>query len=398
MSLPPDISSGIQAVQDALDNLSHSFAPFLDQERRINLNAFTGPKKQKIVDHYVSTMRAVGATKIAWSALSEAIKINKHAFHNTEKIAELLTDKLAEQSNKLITTLSNSHATSPGPQKTNVTPTTPNDQVLIIKNINKEDIKEDGTKKTFAAALQDNLNKELAQIPVTKATISNHDEAVLKFPSVQSCEDAKNQLKNVYNVSNSTRKQPIILPRIKIHHIDPSLAQMDKHDLGKRLMLKNPWIGDATNLEVTFVDKTLCFAVAKVSPNTYQRLMSDGRIFLDLSSHKITEHFAPIQCFKCQEFGHISGAPFCRAKDSFVCLYCSGKHKSADCQLKKDKTSHKCSNCEKNSNSTIKKNARGHSSTNKQCPCYINEVDKLKKLTCLDQGIFAEYLSNKSKN
>ena len=144
--------------------------------------------------------------------------------------------------------------------------------------------------------------------------------------------------------------------------------------------------------------KTLCFAIAKVSPKTYHRLINEGRIFLDLSSHKITEHFVPIQCFKCQEFGHISGSPFCKIKDLLVCLYCSGNHKSANCQLKKDKKAHKCSNCEKHPNQTIKKNARTHSSTNKQCPCYINEVEKLKKLTCFDHDIFIENLSNKSKN
>ena len=192
MTLPPDINSCIQAMQDALDNATQSYTPFLDQERTINLSAFSSPKKQQIVDSYITTIRAVGAMKRAWSALTDAIKINKQAFHNTEKIAALITDKLSEQTNTLITTLTTSQDAKPGPQKTNVTPTVPNDQVLIIKNINNEVIKENGSKKSFSAALQQNLAKELAKIPVTKATISNQDEAVLKFPSVQSCEDVKN--------------------------------------------------------------------------------------------------------------------------------------------------------------------------------------------------------------
>ena len=343
-------------------------------------------------------MFAVKSTKQALNELVTAI--NKHEFHSPEKIADLVTDKISKNliqqtSDKVISTLSKTNDAYDRDvlQKTIETPATPSDQVLIIKNIRKEDITATGNKKSFSSVLQKNITKKLEDIPVTRTIINKRDEAVLKFPSVQSCKDAKNLLKDSFDVSNSTRKQPMILPRIKIHHIDPALAEMDKEILSERVLSKNPWMGcEFHDFLITFVEKNLCYAIAKVSPAVYHRLINDGKIFLELSSHKVTEYFAPIQCFKCQEFGHISGAPFCKAVNHLTCMYCSENHRSSECPSKKNKLSHKCYNCMKSSNPTIRNDACNHNSANKSCPIYLREIEKLKKMTCYDQKKYDAYL------
>ena len=95
-------------------------------------------------------------------------------------------------------------------------------QVLIINDINKKDIKED---KSFSEALKENLSNKLEGIPVSKSTLTREGKAVLMFPNPESCTQAKASLQKDYDVENSDRKPTIIQPRIKIHNLDPSLTE-----------------------------------------------------------------------------------------------------------------------------------------------------------------------------
>ena len=264
---------------------------------------------------------------------------------------------------------------------------TPSDQVLIIKSISKEDIKTSaaGNKKSFASVLQENLSGKLEEIPVTKVMINRQNEAVLKFPTVESCNEAKIELQGDFDVSNSNRKQPVILPRIKIHHIDPTHTQMEKEDLTRRIVWKNPWLQGAPNFAITFIEKKLCYAIARVSPEVHHKLMNQGRIFVDLSSCRVTQHFHVTQCYRCQEYGHYANSPYCKAKDYMICLYCSGNHTSLSCPNKKIKEFHKCSNCKKSTSPATRRDAHNHTSTNKSCPSFLHEVEKLKRKITYDQ-------------
>ena len=90
----------------------------------------------------------------------------------------------------------------------------------------------------------------------------------------------------------------------------------------------------------------------------------------------------------------------CIAKDKpneSTCLYCSKNHKSSQCPSKRDKTAHKCANCIKSNNPSIKKGAVTHCSTNKNCPIYIKEVEKLKLNTCYDQQEFMAWSSRNQR-
>ena len=272
-------------------------------------------------------------------------------------------------------------------------------QVLIINDINKKDIKED---KSFSEALKENLSNKLEGIPVSKSTLTREGKAVLMFPNPESCTQAKASLQKDYDVENSDRKPTIIQPRIKIHNLDPSLTEYNKGKLQAMITSKNESLKEATDheFEITFIDSKQNFAIAKVSPDIHKKLINNGRVYIDLWSNKVSNHFNPIQCFQCQNFNHTSTSSVCIAKDKpneSTCLYCSKNHKSSHCPSKKDKKAHKCANCIKSKNPSIKKGAVTHSSTSKTCPIYIQEVEKLKLNTCYDQQEFIAWSSRNQR-
>ena len=269
-------------------------------------------------------------------------------------------------------------------------------QVLIINDINKNDIKED---KLFSDALKENLSDKLEGIPVSKTTLNREGKAILMFPTPESCTQAKESLQKDYDVKNSDRKPTIIQPRIKIHNLDPSLSESCSiARLQYMIASKNEILKNATNHEfgITFIDRRQNFAIAKVSPDIHKKLINDGRVYIDLSSNKVSDHFYPLQCFRCQSFNHASTSSICtaagRPNDS-TCLYCSKNHKSSKCPSKKDKKTHKCANCIRSNNPSIKNRAGTHCSTSAKCPIFIKEVEKLKLNTCYNQQDFMEWIA-----
>ena len=272
-------------------------------------------------------------------------------------------------------------------------------QVLVISDIDEKDIKED---KSFSDALKENLSEKLDGIPVSKTTLNREGKAILIFPTPESCTQAKESLQKDYEVENSDRKPTMILPRIKIHNLDPSLTEYNIVRLKDMIASKNEILKDATynEFEIKFIDNKENFAIAKVSPDIHKKLINDGRVYIDLWSNKVSNHFNPIQCFQCQNFNHTSTSSLCIAKDKpneSTCLYCSKNHKSSQCPSKKDKKAHKCANCMKSNNPSIKKGAVTHCSTSKNCPIYIKEVEKLKLNTCYDQQEFMAWSSRNQR-
>lgn len=75
------------------------------------------------------------------------------------------------------------------------------------------------------------------------------------------------------------------------------------------------------------------------------------RILLGFTSHPVDEYFGPpVQCFKCQRYGHI--ANFCRGPTR--CKVCAGAHNHKECTSKQEP---KCANC-----------GGGHSAAFAGCP------------------------------
>ena len=177
-----------------------------------------------------------------------------------------------------------------------------NEKQVLVVNIDENDIIETNDKvkksKTYSDKLKENLSGKLKDIPVSKSTLSREGQAILIFPTPESCSQAKDSLQTEFNVTNSERKQKIIQPRVKIHNLDPKLSQIEKKtELRNEILTKNISLKNANESEfqITFIDKKEHFAIAKVSPNIYKTLINNERIFISLSSHRVTEHFHAIQ-------------------------------------------------------------------------------------------------------
>merc|ERR1712030_15118 len=93
--------------------------------------------------------------------------------------------------------------------------------------VTKKHISNDKAKKSksYSDKLKENLSVKLKDVPVSKATLNREGQAILIFPTPESCSQAKDSLQTEFNVTNSDRKQKIIQPRVKIHNLDPKLSQ-----------------------------------------------------------------------------------------------------------------------------------------------------------------------------
>ena len=111
------------------------------------------------------------------------------------------------------------------------------------------------------------------------------------------------------------------------------------------------------------------FAVIKVSPCLRDIILKTHRLFIDMESHYVTDHHHIVQCYKCQGVVHKSDSKICSlySTNRFVCLCCSGDHKSGQCTFKTSTNKHECANCKNGKTLDIRLKAKGHTSTSQQC-------------------------------
>ena len=225
------------------------------------------------------------------ATLNDYTDINQNHVELTEKILQKMVDVTKDELKKC---LPQSNQKEKTPKKRIVSN---EKQVLVISDIDEKDIKED---KSFSDALKENLSEKLDGIPVSKTTLNREGKAILIFPTPESCTQAKESLQKDYEVENSDRKPTMIQPRIKIHNLDPSLTEYNIVRLQDMIASKNEILKDATysEFEIKFIDKKENFAIAKVSPDIHKKLINDGRVYIDLWSNKVSDHFNPIQCFR----------------------------------------------------------------------------------------------------
>lgn len=72
----------------------------------------------------------------------------------------------------------------------------------------------------------------------------------------------------------------------------------------------------------------------------------------------------PLQCYKCQKFGHHSGG--CGNKE--VCVHCAGNHHSKECTAQQEGRQKKCANC-----------GGSHEAKDTGCETWITENNKIKQ-------------------
>ena len=230
---------------------------------------------------------------------------------------------------------------------------------------------------------------KLNDVPVRKAVLTSEGKGYMLFPNKESRNTAAKNLESECKITLQDKNTKSVYPTIKIHGIPKESFDKDNLDtLREELMKKNGFIKTLVDdmkktFEIIFIakkDSNFSYAVVRVDPEIKNAIFNKGnRLYLGLSTCKVTKQYHLIQCYSCQKFGHKRGSEKCMVKssDDCICLYCAEKHPSKDCLSKKNLEKHKCSNClasDKNNNNS--KNV-SHTSNSLSCPILQSELRHL---------------------
>lgn len=167
-----------------------------------------------------------------------------------------------------------------------------------------------------------------------------------------------------------------ILPRLKVFDVPKFMTNERFID---DLLVKNveneslrnevrPRIKVVTRLKSRFPDKE--HFVVSVPGSVRNTFIGKGRVFVDLGSHHLVDHFNITRCFNCQQFGHSSGS----CTKPKVCGFCAkAGHAFKDCPSKSSTPC--CANCRAGSLSTT-----DHDTASRDCPSYAKQLARYKGL------------------
>lgn len=260
------------------------------------------------------------------------------------------------------------------------------------------DIKLDGgdssspisSKEQWSQFVRPKVEDALKKLPVLHTVVSK-DSVRLSFQTEDQLKEAQGALSPALgqDVQIFTEKRKMIDPKITINDLDDVFLDneallkaeivSDKNEEIKRLH------DQGGTVKVVHVNKRNKFAVLQVSPEIRKCILNKkDKIFLRLRQHFVRDRFHAIQCFHCQEFGHVASSLRCSRKDGPpVCAFCSGEHETRQCDHKKrnDMSKMMCVNCHCSSNKEDKRHSKSHLASSTLCPFYVNERAKLMERT-----------------
>lgn len=242
------------------------------------------------------------------------------------------------------------------------------------------------TEKDWCDVVRTDLKGSLRTVPVKRATLSD-GAATLDFTSKVHLDEAQKTLAGKYTVSSKSEERKKLDPKLTISNIDPDVSS--EQQLLKELLEKNQDIKtlnvDNNKLKVIFYNKRERFAVIQVSPDIRESIRQNNDcVHLDLGVHYVKDRIHVIQCYHCQEFGHMAGSKYCKTKDKDpVCFYCAGSHSSKECNNKKDKKVKKirCYNCVNSKNRSERVAASTHKASDTLCPFYVRAHERVMSRT-----------------
>ena len=236
----------------------------------------------------------------------------------------------------------------------------------------------------------------LKSVPVQKASVRTDGKATLTFPTKESLDQAAAALEKNYAVLSKSQDKKKLNPKITVTDITPDITT--KEELEEELYEKNMNIKDLKEagqfVKIIFYDTSAKEAVIQVSPEIRDSIRNNGdRIHLSLERHMVKDRIHVIQCYHCQEYGHMSGSNYCKKNGSdATCFFCAGKHSSRDCTVKNNKAKHRCSNCLNSKNSLHRMNAGTHKANDNLCPSYVREKEFIMSRTASCEQTKNEYL------
>ena len=233
------------------------------------------------------------------------------------------------------------------------------------------------------------VEKALKGVPVLNAVV-NKGSVRLSFQNEDQLKEANNVLPPALGqeVQMVTETKSLLDPRVSIGDLGQDL--LDKDTLiseitsGKNEEIKK-LVDQGGRVRVVHLNPTGRFAVLQVSPEIRNVIAQNGdKVFLKLRQYWIRDRYHVVQCFHCQEFGHVAGSARCTKKDGdAVCAFCAGDHETRSCghKTRNDTRKLNCVNCQKSSSREDRRHSRSHLASSTLCPFYIHERTKLMEKT-----------------
>ena len=290
---------------------------------------------------------------------------------------------------------------SPEPKKTSTFSLAPSDHGSKDKEILVLDSPPPNVDVTAAPKVLSELLYDTRILAMKTNLLQSQRKITLVFPSSADREKGKNliescdQMKGFGFLLTLPKKA---LPKITVSNIplqlldgmDPSLPIEDfrsqaKNALLEVIPLKNPGlkhlIDDGHVFEIVYVNKGHNYITAgiKVSPQIRNLLTTDGKVFILNSACPVKDRFVIRQCFNCQKLHHMSKQ--CPDQNIVVCMYCSARHRTSDCQFKYEANRYRCRNCSLSKDPKISSNCHTHHSSSEDCPIIQQALARYKENT-----------------
>ena len=182
------------------------------------------------------------------------------------------------------------------------------DKHVIVSKKKDSDAKYDNI--SWSTVVKGTLQDQLKYIPVDKSLLNKSGQGCLFFPNDQAQDEAKTVLEPLFDLTTDSRPKKI-MHKIKVFDVGTEVYN-DKTELKQAIIEKNPDVKDLidnnNDLDVIVINKLLNFAILKVTPMIRRLLIKRGRLFLGMHSIKVRDHFQPLQCYACQQYGHKLGS------------------------------------------------------------------------------------------
>jgi hypothetical protein len=245
-------------------------------------------------------------------------------------------------------------------------------QVLIVKPRPGVSVSE-----AEADIVKNEISEALGSVPISNFRKTQRGAFVLELPNSKFMNKAKDHLDTHFkDDQNFTVNKPLkVLPKMTIVGVP---SEMSNENIVKAICEKNDEINNYVMsgciLSVVFSRATINeekTVVLKMAPEIRSAIKDiGGFVHIGMVRCRAYDRFWVTRCYYCQKYGHISSkCP--NINSSAVCSYCSLAHKSQDCTSRDALC---CRNCV---DSGVPDADTKHSSSDKVCPKFIFERQRL---------------------
>ena len=238
----------------------------------------------------------------------------------------------------------------------------------------------------WTTVVKKDVKGALKNVPVLK-TSSSLKSTKLHFENQDDLQRAERALEGKYRVTSKSEDRKMLNPKLTISDLDDEIKtkEMLLDEIKSKNTHVNALVEEGEELKVVFLSKKDPIAVIEVSVKIRNAIKQSGdKLCIGLERYLVKDRFHVIQCFHCQEYGHMADSPFCKSKDdAATCFYCAGKHSSKECTNKKERKVDKikCVNCSKSRNPRERSACTSHKASDPLCPVFIREKERVMSRT-----------------